>query len=103
MIYFFIALFLLSIVAKYFCDRIRFKGNFASDWMIGANDYVWYKRTWWTKNVFSFASDGWHFFDAVRVMSLCILVTLSLQLDIYWCVVLYIIHGLLFELLYRKF
>ena len=94
-------LLIISAIAKYFCDRIRFKGNFKSDWMIGAGDYIWHKRTWWTKNVFSFVSDGWHFFDAVRVMSLCLIVCYALQIPAYLSIIVYIIHGLIFETLYR--
>lgn len=94
-------LFALSIISKYFCDRIRFKANFRSDWMIGAGKYIWYRRTWLKKYIFSFLSDGWHFFDAVRVISLCIVSTVSLELDWWYAIVLYIIHGTLFELLYR--
>lgn len=100
MIYLVVILFLLSVISKYFCDRIRFKGNFESDWMIGAGKYVWYKRTWLTKHIFSFVSDGWHFFDAARVFSLCMVIALYFD-KIYLAIPLYIIHGLIFESLYR--
>ena len=99
-----ILLFILSAVAKAICDKIQFQPSnawFNSDWWLAKGDHSWDKRTWLTKNIFSFVSDGWHFFDAVRVMSLCIIVTLALQIDVYLYVGFYILHGVIFELLYR--
>lgn len=96
-----VSLLVTSAIAKGFQDRINFKGNFKSDWMVGAGKYAWNKRTWWTKYPLSFISNGWHFFDMIRVMSLCIAITLCTNLAIYWALVLYIIHGLIFEATYR--
>ena len=69
-----VSLLVTSAIAKGMQDRINFKGNFKSDWMVGAGKYHWSKRTWLLKYPLSFLSDGWHFMDAVRVMCLCILV-----------------------------
>ena len=69
-----VSLLVTSAIAKGMQDRINFKGNFKSDWMVGAGKYKWNKRNWLMKYPLSFLSDGWHFMDAVRVMSLCILV-----------------------------
>ena len=96
-----IILVLINLIAKYFCDRIRFKGNFKSDWMIGAGKYVWHKRTVWTKGVFSFLSDGWHFFDAVRNMSFIIVVIMLLGVQWYYCILGYALFGGGFNLLYK--
>ena len=97
-------LFILSAVAKAFCDKIKYRPNefwFQTDWWLAKGKFAHDKRTWLTKNIFSFVSDGWHFVDAVRVMSLCIIVTIALQIDVYWCIGFYIIHGLVFETLYK--
>ena len=98
------SLLLVSAIAKGFCDRIRFKPStawFNSDWTYARGNHSWDKRTWLTKNIFSFVSDGWHFFDAVRVLSLCILITLCTNISVFWAIAFYIIHGLIFETLYR--
>lgn len=109
------AILLVSVIAKYFCDRIRFKANFKSDWMIGAGKYIWYKRTWLMKYPLSFLSDGWHNFDFWRVLMLSISLSLlwisgidivGLIANNFWTllltvIVIYIIHGLIFETLYR--
>ena len=94
-------IFLISASAKALCDRIKFKADFGGDWVNARGKYSWDKRTWLTKNIFSFISDGWHLFDAIRVMSLCLLGTIALSIPIYWALVFYIIHGLAFETLYR--
>ncbi len=97
-----LGLIFLSAISKGICDRIRFKGNFKSDWMVGAGKYVWYKRTWLTKYIFSFVADGWHFFDMLRVMSLCIALTLCLNISIFWALLFYIVHGIIFEIIYNQ-
>lgn len=100
-----VSLLVTSAIAKGMQDRINFKGNFKSDWMVGAGKYHWSKRTWLLKYPLSFLSDGWHFMDAVRVMSLCILVALNIPICheyIYFSpIILYAVHGLFFETFYR--
>ena len=96
-----VSLLVTSAIAKGLQDRINFKGNFKSDWMVGAGKYKWSKRTWLLKYPLSFLSDGWHFMDAIRVMCLCILCILCTGLPIYWAIGFYIIHGLIFEINYR--
>ena len=94
-------LLIISAIAKGFCDRIRFKANFKSDWMIGAGKYVWYKRTWLMKYPLSFFSNGWHFFETVKILCLCIAITLWYELAWWFIIVFYIAHGIIFELTYR--
>lgn len=96
-----IILVIINLISKYFCDRIRFKGNFKSDWIIGAGKYVWHKRTVWTKGVFSFLADGWHFFDAVRNMSFIVVVVIALDIPIYYSILGYALYGGAFNLLYK--
>ena len=95
-----IALLIISAIAKGMCDRINFLGNFKSDWMIGAGKYHYTRRSFLMKYILSFISDGWHFFDAIRVFSLCMVIALYLD-NIYLVIPLYIIHGVVFEILYR--
>ena len=85
-------IFILSIVAKSNCDKKAFQegGVERSD-----------GRGWIVKTAFSFLLGEWHRWDAIRVMSLCIAVVLCADLPIYWALVFYIIHGLIFETLYR--
>ena len=96
-----IILFAVNLFAKLMCDLIRFKGIPKSDWWLAEGKYSYDKRTVWTKGIFSFISDGWHFFDAVRNMSFLILVCYTLQIPIYLCVIAYLIYGLLFNLFYK--
>ena len=94
-------LFTISVIAKTICDKIKFQGIPKGDWWLAKGKYSWDKRTWLTKNIFSFVSDGWHFADAVRVMSLGLIAVIALELPIYYAIGLYIIHGLIFEIIYR--
>ena len=95
------SLLVTSAIAKGFQDRINFKGNFKSDWMIGAGKYHWSKRTWLLKYPLSFLSDGWHAFDSIKVSCLCVIATIALGIPVYWFISLYIGHGIIFELFYR--
>jgi hypothetical protein len=95
-----VTIIIASALSKALCDRIRFKADFGGDWINARGNYRYDKRTFWTKYVFSFVSDGWHFFDAVRVLSLCILATICLSIPVYCAIGIYIIHGLIFELIY---
>ena len=83
-------LFFLSAIAKSQCDRKAFKegGVEASS------------KGWLMKVPLSMFLGKWHFWDFVRVMSLCILAVVCLNIPIYWALVMYVIHGLIFELLY---
>ena len=83
------------------CDLIRFKRLPKGDWWLAEGKYSWDKRTIWTKGIFSFASDGWHFFDAIRNMSFLILVCYIIQIDWYLYVIAYVIYGGLFNILYK--
>jgi len=85
-------LFILSAIAKSQCDRKAFKegGVEASS-----------GKGWLMKVPLSMFLGKWHFWSFVRIMSLCIIVTIALQIDVYWCIGFYIIHGLVFETLYK--
>lgn len=88
--------------AKLMCDWIKFKPHiFKSDWMLAKGKYSWDKRSVWTKGVFSFLSDGWHFFDAVRNMSFIIVVIMLLGVQWYYCILGYALFGGGFNLLYK--
>jgi hypothetical protein len=92
MIYLAITLFLLSVLAKSNCDKKAFRegGVEISD-----------GRGWIVKTALSFLLGKWHRWDAIRVMSLCIAITLCTNNSIFWALPLYIIHGVIFEILYR--
>jgi len=92
MIYLVIALFLLSVLAKSNCDKKAFKegGVELSD-----------GRGWIVKTAFSFLLGKWHRWDAIRVISLCSVLTIHFELSWWYIIVFYIIHGALFETLYR--
>src|SRR5574338_973287 len=92
--------------AKLMCDWIKFKPHiFKSDWMLARGKYSWDKRSVWTKGIFSFVSDGWHFFDAVRNMSFIISITMIINLltglPLYYCILGYALFGGAFNLLYK--
>jgi len=90
-----VSLLVTSAIAKSQCDRKAFKegGVEPSD-----------GKGWLRKTVLSFTLGKWHFWDAVRVMSLCILVALNIPICheyIYISpIILYAVHGLFFETLY---
>lgn len=96
-----ISLLVINLLAKVMCDRIKFKRLPKGDWWLAEGKYSWDKRSVLTKGVFSFISDGWHFFDAVRNMSLIMIVTISLGLPIWYCIIGYALYGLSFNLLYK--
>ena len=119
MIYTTIILLSISAIAKGFCDAIRFHPSqfpFQSDWWLAKGDYAWNNRTWLEMYLFSFVSDGWHFMDAVRIVSILLIIALLLveikklkkEID-YWewfAVALflifgYIIHGSVFEITFK--
>lgn len=71
----------LSAIAKGFCDSIKFHPDtfpFRSDWWFAKGKFAWNNRTWLEANIFSFVSDAWHLFDAVRIASLLLIVALLL-------------------------
>lgn len=97
-------LFILSAISKAVCDKIQYQPSlfiFQSDWWLAKGKYAWDKRKWIEKYIFSFINDGWHLFDAIRVMSLCIVIVLCTNIPIYWAIGLYVIHGIIFELTYK--
>jgi len=96
-----IILFAVNLFAKLMCDLIRFKRIPKSDWWLAEGKYSYDKRTIWTKGIFSFISDGWHFFDAVRNMSFIVAIILVLGISWYWCILGYAVYGLLFNLFYK--
>lgn len=74
-----IILITVSAIAKGFCDSIMFHpGNFLfqGDWWLANGNYAWNNRSWLEKTIFSFISDGWHLFDAVRITSMLIIIAL---------------------------
>jgi hypothetical protein len=95
-----IILLVINLLAKVMCDRIKFKKLPKGDWWLAEGKYSWDKRSVLTKGVFSFISDGWHLFDAVRNMSLILIVVLALGLPLWTCIIGYAVYGLLFNLLY---
>ncbi|MCZ7608916.1 MAG: hypothetical protein M5U17_02010 [Ignavibacterium sp.] len=73
------ALISTSAIAKGFCDSIKFHPDtfpFQSDWWFADGNFAWNNRTWLEKTIFSFVSDGWHCFDAVRIVSLLVIAAL---------------------------
>ena len=87
-----ISLLVLSAVAKSQCDRKAFKEG-GVETSSG--------KGWLLKVPLSMFLGKWHFWDFVRVMSLSVIVSLALTLPIYYAIGFYIIHGLIFESLYR--
>ena len=97
-------LLILSAVAKAICDKINFLPALfplSGNWWLAKGAYSWDKRTFLIKYPFSFLADGWHFFDAVRVMSLSVVATIGLGLPFYFAILVYAGHGLIFELVYK--
>ncbi len=91
-----VSLLVTSAIAKAMCDRKAFKegGVEPSD-----------GKGWLLKVPFSMFLGKWHFWDFVRVFSLCILVALNIPICheyIYISpIILYAVHGLFFETFYR--
>ncbi len=74
-----VALISTSAIAKGFCDSIKFHPDdfpFKSDWWFAEGAFKWNNRTWLEETIFSFVSDGWHCFDAVRIVSLLVIAAL---------------------------
>lgn len=116
----------ISAIAKGFCDAIRFHPGtfiFQSDWWLAKGEFAWNSRTWLEANIFSFISDGWHCFDALRVLSMILLASFLLaeiwKKKIYseyeenridnniWLVITglavagYLYHGIIFEIAFK--
>lgn len=71
----------ISAIAKAFCDSIQFhtsKFPFQSDWWLAKGEYAWNNRSFWEMYFFSFISDGWHLFDAIRIVAFLVIVALLL-------------------------
>lgn len=79
-----VALITISAVAKGFCDSIKFHKDtfpFKGDWWFAEGNFAWNNRTWLEESIFSFVSDGWHCFDAIRIVALlCIAALLVVEL-----------------------
>lgn len=95
-------------------DKLIYGGGndfiYNSDWWLSKNKYDWNKRTWLQKYIFSFSSNGWHFFKFIYIMFMIIsimLITLSGYLYIsFWgfiikLILLYTLHGSGFEFGYE--
>lgn len=109
-LYFYVTvLAVLYYISKAFADKIWFRPNQAKkhlkwineDWLLGKGKYSWDKRTFWTKYIFSFISDGWHFFDAVRNLSLILIIVITLSLPFYWIFIIWFLGGVIFETVYN--
>ena len=96
-----ILILIINLLAKLMCDRIKFKKLPKGDWWLGEGKYSWDKRSVWTKGVFSFLSDGWHFFDSVRNITVITIVVLALGLPLWTCIIGYAVYGGVFNLLYK--
>lgn len=74
----------ISAIAKAFCDSIQSRADhfpFQSDWWLAKGEYAWNNRSFWEMYFFSFISDGWHLFDAIRIVAfLTIVAVLMVQL-----------------------
>jgi len=99
---------LVFFVSKGIRDRISFrpddfyfiKGE-VQDWVLGRNDFDYDKRTWLTKYIFSFCSNGWHCFDSLTIVSFCIALALLAELPLWSFVAIYYAGGVLFEITYN--
>lgn len=95
-------LFALNLFGKLMCDLVKFKPHlFNSNWMLAKGKYSYDKRGMLRKGVLSFISDGWHLFDAIRNMSLCIAFVLCLNIPIFWALLVYAVYGLIFNITYK--
>lgn len=114
----------ISAIAKAVCDKIRFAPGefiFQNDWWLERGSFAWNNRTLLEKYIFSFISGGWHLFDAIRIVSLLILVSMLLVDHLFkqnkitddmpdtnkgWAVALtiflaYCLHGIVFEITFN--
>lgn len=96
-------------IAKAFADKIWFRPHQAkehlskinADWLLAKGKYSWDKRTWWTKYIFSFLADGWHFMDSIRTGSFIGCLVIGLSLPFYWFFILWFLGGVIFEVVYN--
>jgi|GEM_PF-1479805 len=101
-------LLVIYFISKAFADKIWFRPDQAkehlswvnADWLLAKGDYSWDKRTWWTKYVFSFLADGWHFFDGLRNFS-ALLIVIILALPFWWFFIIWFLGGVIFETIYN--
>ncbi len=100
-LYLMIIIFATNLIAKLVSDLIKFKRLPKGDWWLAEGKYSYDKRTIWTKGMFSFVSDGWHFMDAIRNLTFIIPIVFFLGLTWYWCIIGYAIYGLLFNISYK--
>jgi len=111
----FIIIILLAIyfISKGMCDKIRYnpakvldnfefiKALWFKEWLLAKGDYQPKNRSWLLKYPFSFLSDGWHWFDSLRTLSVILIVIILLPLYWYFIFIIWILGGLLFELIYN--
>lgn len=65
----------ISAIAKGFCDSIKFHPGtfpFKGDWWFAEGNFAWDNRNWLEQTIFSFVSDGWHCFDAIRIAAMLV-------------------------------
>lgn len=96
-----IILILIHAIAKAVCDLIKFKAYPKGDWWLAKGKYSYDKRTWLLKVPFSFLSDGWHLFETIKVLSLCIAIVLFYGWAWWVVIFLYVVHGIIFEIIYN--
>lgn len=93
-------------------DVIKFQPSnawFDSNWWLALDGYAWDHRSWWTKNVFSFCSDGWHFLKMVQLLSFTFAINYLISINrnsgwyckIIGAVISYTIIGIFFEVGYN--
>jgi len=91
-------------------DVIKFQPHLAwfdSNWWLALDGFSWDQRSWFTKNIFSFVSDGWHFLKAVQIFGYSFLISyfinkeLEVHCKIIGAVIIYAVTGLFFELGYN--
>lgn len=101
---------MLGGIANSQMDLIQFRPTeawFDSAWWLAKNGFSPEYRSWWTKNIFSFCSDGWHFLKAVEIFSYSFIISyfinkkLAVHCKLIGAVILYAIIGVFFELGYN--
>mgnify|MGYP007124157505 CR=1 FL=1 len=98
-------LFIISAIAKSETDTIRFKplqAWFQSDFWLEKKDVT--KRSWLFKYPLACLWGGWHGMDTVRILCLCSIIIIHYGIIWYFAIpliiLLYAIHGIIFEIFY---
>ena len=101
---------MLAGIANSQMDLIRFRPDdawFSSDWWMATGAFAPQYRSWLTKNILSFCSDGWHFLKTVQIFSYSFIISyfinkeLAVHCRLIGAVIVYAIIGVLFELGYN--